>query len=199
MLRKLFENWEQDILRPIAISLTTALILFLGSLTFSPVRSFLFPDGLPDYPIYCVAEPFQSATDPKTLNIDFFIINRTPDEYTRESLMAILKTRYADRSADVSPDINLFYDRKAMGENIGEVEAATLDPDFNLGKGNIHPEVIGNDVRIRIDDIESRAVMKVTIVVVGLPDLEGGEPMLRTAKGAVPFDIERYQAACHDR
>jgi hypothetical protein len=195
MVRKLFENWETNILRPIVVSVTTAFILFLASLSLTPVRNFLF-GGLPDYPIYCVAEPYQNSIDPTKLFIDFFIINRTPSEYTSESLMAIVRTRHADTA---SPDINLIYWRKTLKGYVGKVDSATPDRDFNSGKGDIQSKVEGNDVRILIDHIKARAVLKVTIVVVDLPGLEGGAPILRTAKGAVPFHIEKYETACYNR
>lgn len=192
MIRKLFENWEKNILRPIVVSVTTALVLFLASLTFTPVRSFLF-GGLQDYPIYCVAEPYRHRMNPTTLIIDFFVINRTSSEYTAENLMTFLRTRHAEGA---SPDIDLIYRRTGKRGDIGRVFSVTIDPDFNSGKGDIRGEFTGNDVRIRIDHIEARAVMKVTIVVANLPNLEG---ISRTAKGAVPFDIDKYEIACHNR
>lgn len=197
---KLFENWEQDVLRPIVINLATALLLFLAALGFTPIRSFLFPpDGLRDYPIYCVAEPYRNALDPSKLNVDLFVINRTDKDYTVDDLATILATRFPGKNPPASPTIYLHYTREALGQKIGAVETVTYDADFNEDKGLIVPEIVGNDVRIRIDHIKKRAVAKVTIVVAGLPNLEGNAPVLRTAKSLVPFDIEKYQIACHDR
>ncbi len=198
MYAKLFQNWEQQILRPVLTSLLTALILFAGSLLFKPIRTFLFPSQeVKEYPLYCTAEPYLEPSG-KDLLVDFFIINRTNEEYSREKLDSILRSGSHDSDIVLSPDIRLKYSRRVDGHPIGKVEEALLDKEFNLNKGELDIDRRDDLVSIKVNRVAERAVMKVTIRVTGLPDLQNSA-VTRMAKGLVPLDFRRYQDGCYTR
>jgi hypothetical protein len=198
MYAKLFQDWEQQILRPVLTTLLTALILFASSMLFKPVRAFLFPSpDVKEYPLYCTAEPYLGPSG-KDLLVDFFIINRTNDEYSREQLSSILQSGNRDPDVVLSPDISLKYSRRIDGRPVGKVEEVLLDRDFNLNKGELAIDRRDDSVSIKINRVGERAVMKVTIRVTGLPDLENSA-VTRMAKGLVPLDFRRYQDGCYTR
>ncbi len=194
-LRIVFTDWPEKIARPIFVSLSTALLIFLGSLSFAPVRAWLFPpERIGDYPLISTAEP-HVAKEGKKLIVDFFIINRTKDAYTREQLARLLQSRNTGSGSKPSPDIALKYWRKE-----GKIENVFLEQEFNDQKGQLDIAFQpGSDtVSIKIVDIAERAVMKVSIVIVGLPEIEHGT-VTRMTKSAVPLLYEDYQDACYTR
>jgi len=199
-LRRLFDNWEKEIARPIVVSIATALVLFLASLSLSPVRQALFPPKVvPDYPVFCTAEPHVSS-DHSKLMVDFFVVNTSGQEYAREDLVNLLRTHHPDSRAPVSPDIELAYSRTVAEQQVGRVEAAYGDKAFNRGKGTLVVEHSEREVFIRIENIAPRAVMKIVIVVAGLPALESpGADIGRTTKSAVPLAFRQYEQACYQR
>jgi hypothetical protein len=198
MFRKLFENWEQQILRPIINSLLTALLLLASSLLFKPVRTFLFPSPeVKEYPLHCTAEPYLDPSG-KRLLVDFFIINRTGKDYSREDLESILRANNPDPSAALSPDIVLKYSNLVNGRPIGSIEEVLEDADFNRDKGEIVLDHRADLASLRINSIAERAVMKVTLRIVGLPDLQNSG-VSRMAKNLVPVDFRPYEAGCYTR
>jgi len=54
----------------------------------------------------------------------------------------------------------------------------------------------GQSVRIRIGDIHAGAILRVLIVVAGMPDIG---PIPRDAKIAVPFNYLAMQESCYTR
>ena len=198
MFRKLFENWEQQILRPIINSLLTALLLLASSLLFKPVRTFLFPSPeVKEYPLDCTAEPYLDPSG-KLLLVDFFIVNRTGKEYSREDLENILRVNNPDPSTALSPDIVLEYSNLVNGRPIGSIEGVLEDADFNRDKGEIVLDHRADLVSLRINRIAERAVMTVTLRVAGLPDLQNSG-VSRMAKNLVPVDFRAYEAGCYTR
>lgn len=191
VLTRTFESWETTILRPVVTSLTTAGILFLAALLNTQFRHLVFPPAtVRDYPLICRAEPYMSASG--TLAIDFFIINRSDKEYSREELARLLRETQADPSRSPTPTIVLVYRR-----DVGEVTAVETDPEFNRGKGELNVSLAGNgsDVRIDVNRIAARALMKVVVLTRGLED----RPTNRMTPVAVPFDFRPYQDACYGR
>lgn len=190
-----FKDWQEKIARPIFVSVTTALILFLASLSFTPVRAWLFPSKpFADYPLISTAEPHVSKADNKLI-VDFFIINRTDKAYTHEELVTFLQLRNAVTGAKSSPDIELKYWRKE-----GKFAEVVVDQEFNDQKGNLDITFQpGSDkVLIKVVNIKERAVMKVSILIDGLPELKH-TTTTRMTKDAVPFLYENYQDACYMR
>lgn len=192
-LARLFDDWEHEILRPVVVAALTACALFLGSLAFKPIRLFLFPpQELGDYPLYCTAEQYvRTEGSEPPLGINFFIINRTGKEQTRGDLEDFLK-KGIQGEAKLSPVVHLQYSR-----SVGKVERAYQDPDFNADKGEI--EILSNGAELQLVPkyIEPRAIMKISIVVVGLPTLSG---VARSAKSTIPFHkLADYERACYSR
>lgn len=197
VLGRLCENWEQQILRPVTTSLLTALILFAASLTFRPVRAFLFPPRVvTEYPLICTAEPYLDQAKKQVL-VDFFIVNRTGNLYSREELSALLHAHSQDQTAQPSPDIHLRHARYVDGKPIGRIENVLLDKEFNRGKGALRIDRDGDFLSILVDSIEQRAIMKVTFVLE--PFNVDPSVVLRTAKVIVPFDFRQYEDACYTR
>ncbi len=193
VLARLFQNWVQQILRPVFITVLTTCILVVGSLVFKPIRSFLFPpEAIPDYPLYCTAEAYvRAGQSPRTLGVDFFVINRTGESYRREDLQAFLRAHRPDEPT-VSPVIHLRYSRA-----IGKVDSFVFDREFNADKGEVQIVAEGTGLQIVVDYIEPRAVLKISIEIAGLPSLGS---VTRATRGAVPFDdLETYERGCYSR
>jgi hypothetical protein len=170
--------------------------LFLASLPFAPVRNFLFPpDGDPGYPVYCIAEPYRSPVEePGKLRVDFFIINRTSEDLTHDDLEYRLRSGQVPPDDTRSPDVTL-----RLNRIVGWFEKPSTEDDFNHGKGELTVHIEKDKVRIGIQYLKSRAIMKVTMVVAGLPEIETGGSVSRVDKGSLPFEYEKFQMACHDR
>jgi hypothetical protein len=197
---RLFTKWKESWFYPVLVNLSTALILFLVMLTFKPVRYWLFPpETIQNYPLISTAEPYVNDSKDKLI-IDYFIINRTGKEYTREDLVSLLELHNPNPDLSPSPDIELRYNRFAGQDPIGRIDSVYVDSAFNDTKGNLTAEVDkeSNTVRIKIDYIAPRAVLKVNIVVADLPDLDVID-IKRTDKITVPLDYHRYQDACYTR
>lgn len=193
VLARLLDNWEQQILRPVLVTILTTCVLFVGSLAFKPIRSFLFPpEAIPDYPLYCTAEAYvRTDQSPPALGVDFFIINRTGKEYSRQELEDFLREHRRDEPTH-SPDISLKYSRA-----IGKVDRAYPDEEFNADKGDVKVILEGTTLRIVPDYVAPRAVLKISMVVADLPVLES---VTRGTRGAVPFDdLDTYQRGCYSR
>ncbi len=193
-LIEIFKGWQEKIARPIVVNLATALILFLASLSFQPVRTWFFPPKtISIYPLICTAEPHVSNDDNHKLIVDFFIINRTGKPYTREDLVNLLQTNNPDRSSNPSPDIELKYWR-----SYGKFEKVYVDEEFNDQKGVLEAGQESDRVMLKVININERAIMKVTLVVDGIPDLKKTS-ISRMNKEAVPFLYEDYEDACYMR
>ncbi len=202
MKRKLtfLEDWNKWLLRPLVAKLLTGFVIFLISLAFAPVRHLLFPPSvIKEYPLICTAEPYV-LDESGTLGVDLFIINRTGKEYSREDLFLFLESNKRDPESELSPDIELKYSRRADGDFIGRVENVHEDKEFNRGKGNLEYffDEERNSIHVRLNEIKARAVMKVTIIVVELPDLDP-KYITRMTKIAIPFDYRDYEASCYTR
>jgi hypothetical protein len=188
--KRLTKDWEHEILRPIIVSLISAVVLVSGSLVFTPVRRFLFPnDTRSDYPLLCTAEPVVEDTlSGKRLMVDFYVINNTDDEQTDVKLGEFLKGL-----EDTSPTINLHYHRE-----IGEINPYA-DNNFNEDKADLEVKKIGSIVQVVPRRIGPRAIARVRIEVTGLPDpaLKG---ITRGSHPSIPFDnLAPYERACYSR
>ncbi|HXD21528.1 MAG TPA: hypothetical protein VN654_31195 [Vicinamibacterales bacterium] len=183
---RLFKNWEREIARPILVTLLTAMLLFVCSLAFRPVRSFLFPIDS-GYPLWCTAEAYAKTADPD-LHVDVYVINRTDEAFTRDKLLERL-----DQRAGASPDITSQFVR---GE--GTIATALPDSEFNRDKGSLSVMHHDRTLTIGVDQIQPHAILKVTAVVTGLPERPGVE-ITRGMATAIPFDMSPYQLACYSR
>ncbi|MBA4177692.1 MAG: hypothetical protein C0505_14220 [Leptothrix sp. (in: Bacteria)] len=121
---------------------------------------------------------------------DFFIVNRLGDTFTHLDLSAKLRVLASDGARSSSPDIVL-----RIG-GAGRFSAAA-DGAFNRDKGRlvVTTDTQARSVRIRIERIAPRAVMKVNITVRGLPYVDPG--LSRAAKTQLRYDHERYLDGCH--
>lgn len=195
MIGKLFEDWEQQILRPIVVTVLTAGILVAGSLAFSPIRHFFFPPAdVDDYPLYCTAEAYPTKYQgEEALGVDFFLINLSGDEQSGDELQSILLESNRDSTVTPSTRITLEYNR-----SLGRVAAASYRDDaFNEGKGELEVETAGNTIRIVPRHLAARAIIKVSIVIADVITVSG---ISRGAQAAVPFDdIATYQRGCYTR
>jgi hypothetical protein len=194
-LKDLSANWPQNLLRPLVVNVLTAVILFVLALSFKPLILDLFrsPD-IPEYPLICTAEPHKGANE-KEMKIDFFVINRTGDSYSREDLISELKALNPEPDRTLSPDIKL----ELTDE--GEIHATT-DEDFNQGKGELRvlhdPET--RRLTVIVDRIERRAILKAVIRVSKLRFVS--QHLTRGTKGEVLrilTNYEQYQDRCYSK
>ncbi|BCO08856.1 hypothetical protein GF1_12320 [Desulfolithobacter dissulfuricans] len=192
-LRSLFDKWPQNILRPVAVNVLSAVVLFLLAVSLKPLVFSLFQGPqLPEYPLFCTAEPYLGSGN-REMNIDFFIINRTGEPRTREQLIRDLRALNPDADRTLSPDIELELNRE------GEVQVLQ-DKDFNSGKGRLRvvrdPE--GQKIKIIVDRIEPRAILKVVIRVSGVRFVS--RKLNRGVKGEVGRvlrNYEQFQDSCY--
>ena len=194
-LQDLSANWPQNLLRPVVVNVLTAVILFFLAVSFKPLIFDLFrgPD-IPEYPLICTAEPYRSASE-KEMKIDFFVINRTDESYTREDLISELKALNPEPDRALSPDIELELTEE------GEIHATT-DRDFNNGKGELRvlydPEI--RRITIAVDRIEPRAILKAIIRVSKLRFVS--QHLTRGTKGEalrILTNYEQYQDSCYSK
>jgi hypothetical protein len=174
----------------IAAGLTTAFLLFLASLAFEPVRQWLFPAKDKSYPLFCTAEQEADMATGRMM-VRFYIVNRTGEEFTDETLkerLAAIDRRTGGRS---TPLVTL-----TRWRNEGRVESAQADRVFNGDKGEISVRPVGSGVAIRVSHIMPRAILRVTIPVAGLPDLQP-EPL--SARAIIPLNVSDYVDACYGR
>lgn len=188
---KLFDDWQQNLLRPVLVSVLTAGILFTLAWPLKPLWLKLFeaPPKIREYPLFCTAEAYNGKA-PTELHIEVFIVNRTEEDYTRDRLAELLKVFKPEQPP--SPDLTFTLSRK--GERV-RIETVENDLSFNDGKGELDYEKEARRVRVRITRIESRAILRLNITVVDLPLL--GQ-VTRSAKASVPFK-ERYDDGCYTR
>lgn len=195
-----FRDWPKTIGVPVVVNVTTALALFLAALMFKPVRHWLFPpETIAAYPLLCTAEPFaEPGSD--VLRVEFFIINRTRDEYSREDLVRFLATHNPDPGATLSPDIALTYWRLVDGRPVGRIGQPYLDKGFNYGKGEVSAVVNEkkNLVNISVGHINPRAIIKISIPIFDLPGLADMD-IRRTNKAMIPLEFHAYEQGCYGR
>lgn len=187
--RKPFLAAWRDQLPGVAASLTTALILFAASLSFAPVRHWLFARDVATYPLICTADPVAGPNGRRI--VEFYIINRSRDNFSGEQLQQALDTALTGSGATASATIRLPFDG-----TVGRIERVVADEAFNRGKGELVAAIDGQSVRIRIGEIHGGAILRVFIVVAGLPDIG---PIPRDAKIAVPFNYLAMQESCYTR
>jgi hypothetical protein len=182
-------------LTPIVTNLGTALIIFVVSLFNNRVRDWLFPpEVIQEYPLFCTAEPYINISNHQLI-VDFFIINKTKNGYSRQNLVQILHQLNPDPNLSLSPDIELKYLLP-----LGTMMQPYLEPDFNDGKGNIVPTLDENSktIKIRVNDIKPRAIVKVSIPIAGLPEQESSN-IRRTRKDKIPLAYDDYEEGCYKR
>jgi hypothetical protein len=162
--RKAYRRW---FLRPVAVNLSTALVLFLSSLLFAPVRHWLFPPEIVEtYPLICVVEPYLHEST-KQLAVDVYVVNRRAKRYTREDLQAFLRDHYPQHTPEeVRPDFETRYMR-----GVGDLVKVERNKQFNRDKGELRIHEDKKDsrnIRIEVWEIEPRAIMKVTMLFEGI-------------------------------
>ena len=186
--RRFYEAWRDE-LPGVAASVTTALILFLISLSFAPVRQWLFAEEVASYPLICTADPV-SAPGGRRI-VEFYIVNRSQDDFTGEELQRRLDESLRGSGARAGAAIVL-----PFNSALGRIEQARGDDAFNDGKGELAVRNEGTSVRIGIADIHGGAILRVLITLADMPDIG---PIPRDAKVAVPFDYQGLQEACYTR
>ena len=194
-LKDLSANWPQNVLRPIVVNVLTAVILLFLAVSFKPLIFDLFRGPvIAEYPLICTAEPYKGANE-KEMKIDFFVINRTDDSYTREDLISKLKALNPEPDRALSPDVKL-----DLAEE-GEIHVAA-DEDFNKGKGELRvlydPEI--RRITVAVDRIEARAILK---VVIRVSKLRFVSRHLTRGTKAEAFRIltnyDEYQDSCYSK
>lgn len=182
------QQWRAELPR-VAASLTTALALFLASLTFAPVREFFFGEEVRSYPIFCTADPVVAPGGRRI--VEFYIVNRSPDDYTADALQRELNEALRGTGSSASAAIVLPFDGVE-----GRIERAYADADFNRGKGELLVRAEPGAVRLVLRQIDGGAILRAVIVLADMPDIG---PIPRDAKVAVPFDFQDIQQACYTR
>lgn len=184
-IRRTFDDWEKEIARPILVAVATAFVLLAFSLLFTPVREFLFGDGV-EYPLYCTAESYSTSAD--SARIEVLLVNTTAHDLTRSDLERALKG--SDRVVgSASPDLELVYDR-----DFGGIARAEADTEFNKGKGELAVRNEKDRVVISPFSLSARAVLRVNIDVTELPNA-----LSRDAHRLVPLRVAQYEEACYTR
>jgi len=183
-----FAAWR-DQLPGVAASLTTAVILFAASLSFAPVRHWLFAQDVATYPLICTADPVAGPNGRRI--VEFYIINRSRDNFSGEQLQQALDTALRGSGSSASAAITL-----PLEDQAGRIERVVADEAFNRGKGELRARIDGQSVRIDVGEIHGGAILRVLVVVAGLPDVG---PVSRDAKLAVPFDYLGMQESCYTR
>jgi hypothetical protein len=176
----------------VAATLTTTLIIFLVSLLFEPVRTFLFPSVASDYSILCV---FNKRPDPtrKFLIVEGYVINRTDDTKFAADLQKELLAQAKDGA--VAPTITLKYDLP-----VGRIDTAEADDTFNADRGTLEVERIDDKtVVLTVRRIEPFTILKANVVVSGREDNLAAITPDTTSGLVMPLAVRKFQEeACHD-
>lgn len=185
----------KDELPGVAATLTTALIIFLASLSFRPVRHLLFEERVTDYPLLCIFEPAIDDSK-KNLIVEVFFINRTGDDYTEENLQSKLKQAAADTGSTFAPAIELQYSMPT-----GEVGSAKDDEVFNGVRGVLEVKVINpKTVRFSVKSIAKYSILRGEIIVIGREDLLASVSKENMRAVPLPFKVSNYQdGPCYGR
>jgi hypothetical protein len=187
---KQLDKWRDAIVAPVLVNLVSAGVLFGLAFAFKPlVQRLLAPPEIAQYPLVCFAEPYSGSTPDQRL-VDFYVVNLKDKSYTRVDLIGLLSVYNPEPDRPLSPDLNL----DMSGD--GRVVEALPDTEFNRGKGRLIVGVSSDrrSVSVRIDGIEPRAFMKVTVRYAGM--LEVGPAIERMAKVLVPFKFDDLQDRC---
>lgn len=193
------KEWPQQLIFPIIINITTAVLLFLLASAFeNQVRTLfdaIFARSAPvvsGYPIACVAEPYQGDPQKRSLKTDFFIINKSGDAFDSLALDALLAAGNPDKQRPLSSRIVLKVKPPAS------VVVLEEDQMFNDEKGRLL--VSWDDekrtIEITIARIEPRAILKVSFLFSNLHFVSAS--LDRTSRTAVPIDDD-YLKACYSR
>ena len=90
-------NWFPGVLAKALETALTAAVLFIIAFIFrTSLQDFvndvfaLRKPQAESYPLICIVEPYAGA-EPRTIDVDFFIINLTAKEYTRVELQDLLR------------------------------------------------------------------------------------------------------------
>ena len=188
-MRDFFAKWKAQ-LPNVATSLTTALLLFLVSLTFAPVRGWLFPSAARGYPILCTADPVAAPGSRRI--VEFYVVNRSRAELTGQELQQSLDKALEGTGLGGSAAIDLPF----VGAE-GRIERAYADIAFNEGKGELGVARSPTGIRVTIRQIDGTSILRAIFVVAGVADTG---PVARDAKlTGVPFRFDEIQEACYTR
>ncbi len=191
--KKMFEDWPQNVLRPISVNVLTAFILFFLAIIFKPfIMDFFQTPSIQEYSLLCTAEPYNTESI-NQMHIDLFIVNKSGVKKTHQNLVNDLKILNNEKNCILSPDILL----EVGNEGNLSVESDTY---FNQGKGELITRYDQNkrELKVVIDHIEPRAILKAVIKVNNLryvsPNIHRGTKaeVIRIFK-----NFEKYQDKCY--
>jgi hypothetical protein len=173
----------------VAASLTTALIVFLASLSFSPVRAFLFrSESVKEYPLLCFFEPAMDSSK-KLLLVEVFVINKTGDEQTKEKLEKFLEAAAKETGRSFSSIINLEYSFPK-----GEVQSVEVDEMFNGVRGDLEVKSTkGKTVSVSIKTIARYSILKANIFVSGREETLAIASSDNMRALPIPFNIHKFE------
>ncbi len=185
---------QEKFLVPISVNVTTAIILFLISLFFSPVRNFILGrDVYTEYPLFCTAEPVTYGENRKRLGIDMMIINKTLNDYNYVMLNKELKKIFGPDS-QTTPLIVL-NQKKIRGKFLGNIISVEADKSFNKGKGTIIVKQRQQGrITISVREIKKYSVLRIRIEMDGL-DIPV-KVVTRQTKLIIPFDLREIERNC---
>jgi len=165
-----------NLVAPIAVNLISAAMLFVAALFFRSAILSFFGVG-PEPVLHAVVEPYNN--DAGEVLGDLFLINLRGERYNENELTAALQEETED--AQRRPELRITW---AAGT--GRVTGVESDAVFNEGKGKVSidaPPRPDGDWVIRIEELESRAVLRFTITT-NLPRITR-----RSAKASLPFEV----------
>jgi len=189
LARRLFDAWL-DQLPSVAGTLTTALILFLVSLVFAPVRAWLFRPYDIDYPLICTAELTGDAATERRV-VEFYLINRTGRGFTRDELQRRIDSELEGTGVSGRPTLQLTYDR-----TVGHIETAWADAPFNASKGEVRVSSTADTVRIDVEKVGPRAILRVNIE---LAEQGTKTRVMRSDYASIPFILDDIRDSCYGR
>jgi hypothetical protein len=176
-----------DELPGVAATLTTTMIIFLASLTITPVRHWLFTPT-EDYPVLCFFKP-RVNSQRTLLTVEAFFVNRTDNTRTAADLQKFLDAETTDSDSTASPIVSISYD-----SDLGSIQSAKPDNEFNAGRGKLSVQLKrSKEVSFTIDRIDPYSILKADIVVKGREELLEVIRDNEASALSVPFDVSRYQ------
>jgi hypothetical protein len=181
----------------VAANLTAAFALFLCSLAFAPVRNALFGVKSLSYPLACSADPVRD-TKTDNLDVEFFIVNPTDDDWTDQALQEKLNAAFEGSSVRGTVELPLLLDKSKSPE--GRIVAARNDDLFNDGKGEIKIRTDDKGAYLTVLNIAAHSVLRAVITIANVPGVaDRTNPVNRLTRIIIPLDYKAFEESCFGR
>jgi hypothetical protein len=191
--RSFFQAWRDEAPK-IAASLTTALIIFLASLSFSSVRHALFGTTPITYPLTCSMDTIRDLKRGLII-VEIFVVNSTDRDWTEEELRRQLLAGYGGASEVPTVRVPLSLTRMNA-----RVLTFTADDDFNAGKGQMTTGASAKSAWFTVRSIAAQSILRARLTVAGLAEAADPDvPISRVTRSEIPFDYAPLLDACYGR